>query len=144
MNEFRLKDRIGDKDFMIIILNNLPKEYDIILDELENCLNSITGEALIIEVIWEKLNLRYENLRRKMNQRKKKAFGVYSWQYKGRYHKSGKKYDHKPTDQKCPENRKENKNEKKRKKKMNIKRDVLAEIASTAARNATTLKTAMN
>ena len=36
MNEFGLKGSIADKEFMIHILNNLPKDYDVILNELES------------------------------------------------------------------------------------------------------------
>ena len=34
MNEFNLKGSITDEDFMIHVLNNLPKECDVILDRL--------------------------------------------------------------------------------------------------------------
>ena len=36
MNEFSLRGSITNKDFMICTLNNLPKEYGVILNELEN------------------------------------------------------------------------------------------------------------
>ena len=52
MNEFNLKGSI-DKDFMIHVLNNLPKEYYVILDGLENCLTAIGDNALTIDMIWE-------------------------------------------------------------------------------------------
>ena len=38
MNGFGLKGSATDQDFMMHVQNNLPKEYDIILDGLENCL----------------------------------------------------------------------------------------------------------
>ena len=37
-NEFGQKGSVSDKDFMIHDLNNLPEEYDVILDGNENCL----------------------------------------------------------------------------------------------------------
>ena len=36
MTEFGQKGNVSDEDFMIHILNNLPKKYDVILDGLEN------------------------------------------------------------------------------------------------------------
>ena len=40
-----------DEDFMIHILNNLPEEYYVILDGLENRLTASGDDALTIEVI---------------------------------------------------------------------------------------------
>ena len=37
-------------------LNNFPKEYDIILDGLENCLTASGNDALTIEVIYKNEN----------------------------------------------------------------------------------------
>ena len=36
MNEFELKGKITDEDFIMHVLNNLPEEYDVILDGHEN------------------------------------------------------------------------------------------------------------
>ena len=44
MNKFGLKGSITDNNFMIHDLNNLPKDYDVILDGLENHLK-VTGET---------------------------------------------------------------------------------------------------
>ena len=41
---------------MIHICNNLPKEYDAIMDGLKNCLMLSRNNVLTIEVIREKLN----------------------------------------------------------------------------------------
>ena len=50
------------KDFMIHVLNNLPKDYDVALNGLENC--PVTGDdALTINVIREKLNHRYNKMK---------------------------------------------------------------------------------
>ena len=51
MGEFGQKSSIPDKDFMIHIHNNFPKEYDVILDGLENHLMARGNDALMIEVI---------------------------------------------------------------------------------------------
>ena len=42
MNEFGLKGNVSEDDFMIHVLHNLPKEYDVILDGFENHL-MVTG-----------------------------------------------------------------------------------------------------
>ena len=66
MNEFDLKGSITDEDFMIYILNNLPKEYDgIHTDDLQ------------------KLNHAYNKLKTKQKKKKKKeALGTYNKQFK--------------------------------------------------------------
>ena len=52
----------------------------------------------------------------KMKKREnKKSLGTYNKQYKQLCHKCGK-YDHKPGDYKCPENKKEDQYDQKRKK----------------------------
>ena len=41
---------------MVHVLNNFPEKYDVILDGLEHCLMATVDDALVIEVIREKLN----------------------------------------------------------------------------------------
>ena len=53
-NNFGLKDSITDEDFMIHVLNNLPEEYDVILEGLEKCLAFSGDDELTIKVIREK------------------------------------------------------------------------------------------
>ena len=36
VNKFSNKGNVSDKNFMIHVLNNLPKEYDLLLDGLES------------------------------------------------------------------------------------------------------------
>ena len=60
--------------------------------------------------------------------------GAHSRQFKKRYHKCGNN-GHKPTDPKCPKNKKENKN--KEKKKENLRKEVLMEIAITVGTKTT-------
>ena len=50
MNEFGQKRNVSDEDFMIHILNNLPKEDDVILDGLENHLTTPGDDALTINL----------------------------------------------------------------------------------------------
>ena len=72
MNEFGLKGSISCKDFMIHILNNLHKEHEVILDGLENCLTFNGDTALTIKVVKEKLNHRYEKIKRRKERKRKK------------------------------------------------------------------------
>ena len=58
MNQFGQKDSVSDENFMIHILNNLPEEYNAILDGLENCLVATGNDALTIDSIHKKLNHR--------------------------------------------------------------------------------------
>ena len=60
-NDFWLKGSISVENFMIHVLNDQPKEYDNILDGLENCLSSCGNDALSIKVIRARLNHRYKH-----------------------------------------------------------------------------------
>ena len=60
MTAFGQKGNVSDEDFMIHVLNNLPEEYDVILDGLENRLTATGENALTIDLIRKKLNQRYE------------------------------------------------------------------------------------
>ena len=106
MKEFGWKDNITDKDFMIHILNNLSKDYDVILDGLENYLTAIGDHALTINMICEKLHHLYKKVKCKKKKNWKKALRAYNKQCKQRCHKCSK-YSHKPGNQKCPENKNE-------------------------------------
>ena len=63
---------ITDEDFVVHVLNNLPKEYNVILDGLENHLKSYKDDALTIEVIHKKLNNWYEKIKNKNDEKRKK------------------------------------------------------------------------
>ena len=54
---------ISDRDLMVKILNNLPSEYDVILDGLESRLNKSGDDALTLEDIREKLGTRYARIK---------------------------------------------------------------------------------
>ena len=60
MNKFSQKVNVSDEDFMIHVLNNWPKKYDVILDGLENCLTATGIDVLTIDSICKKLNYRYK------------------------------------------------------------------------------------
>ena len=72
MTKFGQKGNISDEDFMIHILNNLPEEYDVILDRLKNHLTVTRENALTIDLIHEKLHHRYQKIKVKKNKRTKK------------------------------------------------------------------------
>ena len=72
MTEFRQKGNISDEDFMIHVLNNLPEEYYVILDGLENRLTATRENALTIDSIREKFNHRYEKIKQKKKNMKKR------------------------------------------------------------------------
>ena len=57
---------------MIHVLNNLPKEYNVILDGLENHLKATGDDALTIDSICKKLNLRYKQIKSKKKEKLKK------------------------------------------------------------------------
>ena len=83
MNKFDLKCSKTGKDFIIHILNNLPKEYYLIIKGLENHLIASGDGALNIEVICKKINHRYKNIKKKNKDKseKEKALGAYLLSY---------------------------------------------------------------
>ena len=72
MTKFRQSGNVFDEDFMIHVLNNLPEEYDVILDGLENRLMATGENALTIDSICEKLNHRYERIKSKKEEKNDK------------------------------------------------------------------------
>ena len=71
MNEFKLKSNVSDEDFMIHILKNLPKEYNVILNRLENCLMATRDNVLTIDAISKKLNHWYKIIKSKKKKKVK-------------------------------------------------------------------------
>ena len=69
---------------MIHVLNNLPLEYDVIFDGLENHLIATGNDALTMDVICKKLNHGYKKIKNKKKEKveKEKALGAYNKQYK--------------------------------------------------------------
>ena len=59
MNELGQKGNKNNEDFMIHVLKNLPKHYDMILNRLENRLTATRDDVLTINVI------RYEKIKSK-------------------------------------------------------------------------------
>jgi hypothetical protein len=97
------KMAISDKDFLFHILNNLPKEYDVVLDGLERQLDETGDKALTLEMVREKLSERYARIKMEVvdddndGREHEKALFAKDWhppQFKGSCHKCGK-YGHK-------------------------------------------------
>ena len=72
VNKLGCKGSISNEDFMIHTLNNLPEEYDVILNGLKNSPMSSGTDALMIEIIQEKLNHWDETLRMNMMKKRKR------------------------------------------------------------------------
>ena len=53
---------ISEKDLMVKVINNLPEEYDVVVDGLENKLSLSGDEALTVEKMRDKLNDRYQRI----------------------------------------------------------------------------------
>ena len=97
---------ISDQDFLLHILNNLPKEYDVVLDGLESQLDETGDKALTLVMVCEKLSERYARIKKKVDyddnagREHKRALFAKDWhppQFKGTCHKCGK-YGHKGAD----------------------------------------------
>jgi len=110
---------ISEKELMVHIINNLPKEYDVVLDGLENRLDATGATALTLEEIREKLCHRYERIKKESEVEEEysnekallafqqlfedeKALIAFVQNFKGRCHKCGT-YGHKGVN--CPENK---------------------------------------
>ena len=92
---------------MLRILNNLPKEYDSILDSLENQLGPTVNNALTLEIIREKLGNRFACIKKqedgdvnKIHKSHKEAVVVYPNQFRGSCNSCGK-YGHQG--KRCPD-----------------------------------------
>ena len=53
---------ISEKDLMVKVINNLPEEYDVVVDGLENKLSLSGDESLTVEKMRDKLNDRYQRI----------------------------------------------------------------------------------
>ena len=80
---------ISERELMVKILNNLPSEYDVVLDGLETRLNNASGtDGLTLEDVREKLSTRYERIKAneedELNSSKEKAYVAFKFkkQYK--------------------------------------------------------------
>ena len=94
---------ISEKDLMLHVMNNLPKEYEVILDGLESRIDKSGAEKLTIEVIREKLNGRYERIKKSVkadDRTERSLLATFPNQFKGTCYNCGK-YGHKGSD--CPE-----------------------------------------
>ena len=105
MDKISLSAKMTDQDFMIHVLNNLPVEYDVVLDGMESRLMLPDGDTnkLTIEDIRDKLNNRFERMDERESQSKQEmAFANFSKQFKGTCYNCGQ-YGHKGAE--CPNKR---------------------------------------
>ena len=89
----RLRDMnadITEKDLLIHVLNNLPKEYEIQVSKLEDRIGATTN-TLTLEEVRSELNLRYARLQKRAQEEttSDQALSTYK-QYKGRCTNCGK------------------------------------------------------
>ena len=83
--------------------HKIPKEYNVILDWLENHLTATGDNVLIMVSICKKLKHRYKKIKSKKGEKseKEKALHAYNEQCKQQCRRY--KYGHKPGDWRCPE-----------------------------------------
>jgi len=108
MDKISLSAKMTDQDFMIHVLNNLPVEYDVVLDGMESRLMLPDGDLnkLTIEDIRDKLNNRFERMDERESQSKQEmAFANFAKQFKGACYNCGQ-YGHKGAE--CPNKRTNN------------------------------------
>ena len=108
MDKISLSAKMTDQDFMIHVLNNLPVEYDVVLDGMESRLMLPDGDAnkLTIEDVRDKLNNRFERMDERESQSKQEmAFANFAKQFKGACYNCGQ-YGHKGAE--CPNKRTNN------------------------------------
>ena len=78
---------MSDLDFLIHVLNNLPEEYDVVLDGIESklMLKSDNPKKLTIEEMGAKLNNRYDRLKGRAIEEKlhQNEVALYGAQFKG-------------------------------------------------------------
>ncbi len=106
MDEIELVGRMSDMEFMIHVLNNLPEEYDVVMDSLKNRLVSTGEDRLTLESLREKLNSRFERIiskEREKDHNEKALAAGFIVQFKETCCKCGE-YEHKSDSQKFPEN----------------------------------------
>lgn len=101
MESIHISTAMADIDFMIHILNNLPEEYDVVLDGMESrlMLDDSNPSKLTIEDIRDKLNNRFERIdeRSEQEEREVALAGYYGKAFKGLCNKCGK-YGHKASE----------------------------------------------
>jgi len=111
MDAVNISGKMGDLDFIIHVLANLPEEYEVVVQGLEDRLED-PSTAPTVEQIRTKLNARYKRLIGQTEKsEEEKAFAAFRKQFKGTCNTCGK-YGHKGVD--CPD-RKENNSEGKEK-----------------------------
>ncbi len=80
MDEIENMGRMSDMEFWINVLNNLPKEYWVVLDNLETCLRATDEAMLTHKALTKKLNSRFERINSKKGEKyyNDRAFSMFS------------------------------------------------------------------
>ena len=96
------KSDMTDVDVIIHVLSNLPEDYEVQVNELEEKLQD-ASVTVSIEDVRSKLNSRYARIQKNEESREEeKALAAFRKQFKGLCNKCGQ-YGHKSGDPKCPE-----------------------------------------
>ena len=96
IDKINLSTQMSDQDFMIHVLNNLPVEYDVVLDGMESrlLLANSDPKKLTIEDIRAKLNNQFDRIDERENENNENvAYFAKSGKYEGYCAKCGK-YGH--------------------------------------------------
>ena len=110
IDKISVSTKMSDEDFMIHVLNNLTKDYDVVLDGMESrlMLKENDPNKLSIEEVRDKLSGRYDRVRERIANHKdgpitdENDMAAYSKQYKGICGKCGE-YGHHSRN--CPQNK---------------------------------------
>ena len=68
IDELGLIPQMSDDDFMLLIMSNLPEEYEAVLTDVENRLILESGEKITIELISQQLNAPFKTLQSKKDE----------------------------------------------------------------------------
>ena len=102
-----LKAEIEDEDFIIHILNNLPNEYENMVEAMEVEMEDTT-KKLELKTVRERLRAKYQRIKKQNNVEDDKALIMRHQQFKGTCRNCGK-YGHKAKD--CRNKERNNKND---------------------------------
>ena len=102
MEEMHIATTMSDLDFLIHVLNNLPEEYDVVLDGMESrlMLKDTDPKLLTIEDMRSRLNNRFERVKERFHEKERPHGDVAYYAntgFKGSCTKCGK-YGHKGSD----------------------------------------------
>lgn len=94
IDKINLSTQMSDQDFMIHVLNNLPAEYDVVLDGMENrlLLADSNPSKLTIEDIRAKVNNRFERIEEREEEGLEVDVGYFAKNYRNKGAKGEQKF----------------------------------------------------